>query len=143
MQEIIYQTIQDCGEVVKLVKPRKLTELDLPEKVIQKNNFSMSQFIVLKDGEINVQELKEILLIRLIQKFNSLDFPGINLKYQLYDGNLSPPLMIDEIHDYGKYVHIDVIWTNERYSQLVTARLRSKIQTFNLPSNTISDPDFK
>lgn len=141
-REIIYLTLSDCADVIKLVKPTRLSELDLPERNIQKNSYSMSQFIVLKNADIDANEIREILQMRLTQKLNALDFTGVTQRCHICDGNVYPLLMIDDVHDFGKYVHIDVIWVNDRYCKLINARMRARLENLNRKENEIVDGDF-
>lgn len=140
---ILFHTLKDVSDILRLNQPKRLEDLDLPEKNQRKNSYYINQFIVLKSGEIDPKEIKEILQIKIMQKLNSFDFPGITQNVINYDGKLYPVLMIDEVHDYGRYLHIDVVWVSERYCKLVNSRLIARHMELSNRANSIEDKDFR
>ncbi len=141
-RNMIYLTIKDTSEILKIEKPKRVEDLDLPERNQKKKNYFINQFIVLKNGEIDPIEVKEILQIKITQKLNSFDFPGINQNIYIYEGHIYPILMIDEVHDFGRYLYLDVVWVSERYCKLVNNRLIARQLELERKSNIVVDKDF-
>lgn len=141
-RNMIYQTIKDASDILKIEKPKRVEDLDLPERNQKKNNYFINQFIVLKNGDIDPIEVKEILQIKITQKLNSFDFPGINQNIYIYEGHVYPILMIDEVHDFGRYLYLDVVWVSERYCKLVNNRLIARQMKLENSANIVEDKDF-
>lgn len=142
IRQCLFSTLAENASVLNLVKPERISELDSPSQTILKGNVYMCQFVVLKKGESDPQNIKEILQIRLAQKLNALEFAGITQTTYIHNGNAYPILCIDEVNDIGTYIQIDIAWASENYCNLLNARTQARFLNMQPQKSIITDRDF-
>lgn len=143
IRQCLFSTLSEYADIVGLVKPVRLSEIDSPCRVILKGNTYMTQYVVPKKSEsVSAEKIKEMLQIRIAQKLTALEFAGITQTNHIYNGRAYPILCIDEVRDNGSYVQIDMAWASDSYCNLLDSRAQAKIENLKPPSMSYHDKDF-
>lgn len=142
VRQILFNILIDSSEILNLVKPTRLSELDSPSRTVLKGNVYMCQFVVVKKGEAIQEKVKEMLQLRINQKLNAQEFAGIVQTTYIYNGIAYPILYVDQVSNSGAYVQIDIAWVSENYCNLLSTRAHAKFQNMQPPNNNLHDKDF-
>lgn len=142
VRQCLFSTLSENADVLNLVKPERLSELDSPSRTIFKGNVYMCQFVVVKKGDANSEKIKEMLQIRIGQKLSAQEFAGITQTQYIYNGTAYPILCIDEVRDNGTFVQIDIAWASENYCNLLNARAHTRMQYLQPQNINCRDRDF-
>lgn len=142
IRQCLYTILSENADILNLVKPEKLSDLDSPSRAILKGNVYMCQYLVLNKGDINTGKIKEMLQIRIDQKLAAHEFAGIAQTQYIYYGAAYPILCVDEVHDNGSYVQIDIVWASENYCSLLNVRAHTKMQYMQPQNINYRDSDF-
>lgn len=141
-REILFHTLKDISEILGILMPSKYDDLNSHEKTVRKSKIYINRYVVLKRKPIDPIEVKETIQFKLSQKFFNLDFPGIDQKSYIYEGNPYPLLMVEDVQEHGNQLHIDVVWVNERYCKLLNSRLIARQMERTNENKLIEDKDF-
>lgn len=110
MYSILTSVAPSCG----LQTPEGLSSIEAPRHFISRDGILLFQFVAVKRGEINIRTITTLIETRIQQMANAheLNFEPSTL---VVLGQVYSAIMVDQIHDYGSYVQIDVVFTTERY----------------------------
>lgn len=142
VRQCLFSTLSENADILNLVKPERLSELDSPSRTIFKGNVYMCQFVVVKKGDTNSEKIKEMLQIRIGQKLSAHEFAGITQTQYIYNGTAYPILCIDEVRDNGTFVQLDIAWASEHYCSLLNARAHTRMQYLQPQNINSRDSDF-
>lgn len=143
IRQCLFSTLLEIGDVIDLVKPEKLSQLDSPCRTFRKGNVLMHQYLVLKKGNTNTDKIKDMLQLRFNQKLSAFEFPGITQTNFVYGGSTYPLLFIDDVRDQTTYVQIDITWASKNYIELLNARAQARMECLEPQKNNIlNDNDF-
>lgn len=142
VRQCLFSTLSECFDILNLLKPERLSQLDSPSRTILKGNVFMCQFVVVKKGEAIPDKIKEMLQLRIAQKLTALEFAGITQTKYIYNGKAYPILCIDEVKDNGTFVQIDIAWACENYCNLLATREQAKLQNLQPKETNCNDRDF-
>lgn len=110
MYSILTSVAPSCG----LQTPEGLSSIEAPRHFISRDGILLFQFVAVKRGEINIRTITTLIETRIQQMANAheLNFEPSTL---VVLGQVYSAIMVDQIHDYGSYIQIDVVFTTERY----------------------------
>lgn len=140
-RQCLFSILIECSEVLKLVKPERLSDLDSSCRTIYKGNVCMPRFMIMKNGDVNTDKIKEIIQARIGQKLNSFEL-GITQTMYIFNGMAYQMLCVDEIYDEGAFIIVDMAWASENYCKLLSMRAQAKMQYLSSQEIEHFDEDF-
>ena len=143
IRQCMFQVLQEKAEVLGLVKPITLSDLDSPCHIIHREGFCLCQFVAMKkEQELDLILVKELLQLRLQQKLLAFEFPAFKVATHIYNGYSYPILYIDEIYNAGGYIQLNLAIVNDRFCEYLLAKNMAKNDFNNHSQKPPFDNDF-
>lgn len=141
LRKILFQSLDDCADVLNLIKPVNLSSLDSPSKMIIKGRLYSYQYVVLKKNEVNCQAIKNVLQQRINQKLENFEFEGLRQTKFIYKGFCYPIVQVHSVKEVGEYIHIELVFVNDNYIDLLNLRKNMLLDELYY-KNEVYDSDF-
>lgn len=113
-RQAMYAILSSIAPSCNLQTPEGLSSIEAPRHFISRDDMLIFQFVAVKRGEVNIRTMTTLIEGRIQQMANAheLNFDPSTL---VILGQSYSAIMTDQIHDYGSYVQIDIVFTAERY----------------------------
>lgn len=143
IRQCLFSVLIERAEMVGLVVPRSLSELNSPTRIIPRNGFMLCQYVAMKKGcDIDLKLVKECLQMRIIQKLNAGEFEELSIRNHVYKGQAYPILYIDDITDAGGYIQINATLANDAFCQHIENKSHAQMHNTVHKPPSPKDDDF-